>query len=99
MKFNQFLLLALTVGILFGQKGTWKVEAIGAPRPADPPLKPVTCTASDSGYGHVHFGERTKLTPEEIGMYVVGATENGSVITLYPEDKHGWFVSTVCPEH
>jgi hypothetical protein len=97
MNFKRVLLLMLAIGVLSAQKATWRIDEISV-RPGDPPLKPITCTESDSGYGHVHFGERTKLTSAEIGQYVVESTQNGSIVTLYPEDSHGWFVSSVCPK-
>jgi hypothetical protein len=63
--------------------------------PSEPPLKPALC--KESSYGNLHYGDRTKLTPSEIGEYVLRVTEEGNIVTVYPGSKDGIFVYARSP--
>jgi hypothetical protein len=68
-----------------------KSVEIGDP---EPPLHSVKCQGPT--YGYLHLGERTKLTPAEIGDYVLSAAADGKLVTLYPESKSGIFAREAC---
>lgn len=63
--------------------------------PSEPPLKAASC--KQSSYGNLHNGDRTRLTPEEIGEYVTRVIKEGTIITIYPESDSGIFVYARCP--
>jgi len=63
--------------------------------PDEAPLRPAVC--KEHSYGYLHMGQRTALTPEEIGRYAVAALNEGRIVTLYPESKSGIYVFAKCP--
>jgi hypothetical protein len=92
MRFKRIFLLTLVAGIIFAQQ--YRIESITVQ--GEPPLRSATCKAGS--YGYLHVGERTKLTPIEIGQYVAAKIADGAILTVYPESKSGVFVHVECPK-
>ncbi len=98
MRRNRKLLtlsLILPVALLCQEKNRPAIDMITVNAgPSEPPLSPATCT--ESSYGYLHIGERTDLTPEEIGRYIEADSSDGKVLTVYPKSKTGIFVYAEC---
>jgi hypothetical protein len=92
MNLKRILLLTLIAGIIFGQQ--FEIGSIAVH--GETPLHPASC--KNGFYGYLHIGERTKLTPLEIGQYVADMIADGATISVYPESKSGVFVHVECPK-
>ena len=78
--------------VLTGQEVTKITIRVG---PSEPPLAAASC--KESSYGNLHNGDRTKLTEQEVGEYILRTLRAGNIITIHPESKSGIFVYARCP--
>jgi hypothetical protein len=90
------LLVATTLAVVLSAQNKLEIKRITvAVGPSDPPLNSASC--KESSYGDLHNGQRTNLTPAEVGEYVLRTIKEGNIITVYPESKNGIFVYARCP--
>jgi hypothetical protein len=60
----------------------------------EPPLRHVECKNPVAGY--LSVGNRSELTPSEIGQYILSATDGGKLVEVFPKSKSGTFVYETC---
>ncbi|HTR38551.1 MAG TPA: hypothetical protein VMH80_21735 [Bryobacteraceae bacterium] len=90
------MILAMVISAIAAQDGSKRDAKITITvGPSDSPLNAASC--KESSYGNLHNGDRTKLTPGEIGEYVARVIKEGNILTIYPESKDGIFVYARCP--